>query len=217
MPTTIMAAPSNTACDPILVFRSKGKRNYYNSTYQGRITLSDWLLVSVKNASEWMAGEYQVVSDLHETCMARINLTVPGPVLFPPPISETPTVREGTANQTREGSRRGLLSNGSLEGEPRGRCGMWVSPGFVAAFIAAALYVRWKRGREGPETHRGCEEEGIMDSADSPVCVLARVSHLHKAGTQDIEAGEEIPLNGEVATEPRELSWLPPHSREAAL
>lgn len=76
MPTTITA--SDTACDPILVFTSKGKQNYYSHTYRGRIALSGWLLVSVKNASEWMAGEYRVVSDLHEICMARINLTVPG-------------------------------------------------------------------------------------------------------------------------------------------
>ncbi|CAM4657157.1 unnamed protein product [Caretta caretta] len=214
MPTTITA--SDTACDPILVFTSKGKQNYYSRTYRGRIAVSGWLLVSVKNASEWMAGEYRVVSDLHEICMARINLTVPGPVLFPPLISETPAVREGTANRTGEGSRRGMLSNGSLEREPRGHSGMWVSLGFVAAlFVAAALYVRWKRGREGPETRRGCKEEGILDSADSPVCVPARVSHLPEAGTRDGEAGEEIPSNGEVV-QSRDLSRLPQRSRERA-
>ncbi|EMP24568.1 Killer cell lectin-like receptor subfamily B member 1B allele B [Chelonia mydas] len=132
MPTTITA--SDTACDPILVFTSKGKWNYYSRTYQGRIALSGWLLVSVKNASEWMAGEYRVVSDLHEICMARINLTVPGPVLFPPLISETPAVREGTANRTGEGSRRGMLSNGSLEGgSPPGLDGYKVAVGVLGA------------------------------------------------------------------------------------
>lgn len=94
---------------------------------------------------------------------------------------------------------------------------MWVSLGFVAAlFVVAALYVRWKCGREGPETRRGCKEEGILDSADSPVCMPARVSHLPEAGTRDGEAGEEIPLNGE-GVQPRDLSRLPQCSREPAL
>ncbi|KAG6923555.1 hypothetical protein G0U57_020172 [Chelydra serpentina] len=131
----------------------------------------------------------------------------------PPPISETPAAREGPANQTGEGSSRGTLFNGSPEGEPRGHYGVWASPGFVAAAAAAALYVRWKRGRAGPEPRRGCEEEGI---SDVPVFTPARVSQLHEAGTRDGEAGEEIPLNGEMV-QPRELSCLPQRGRGTAL
>ncbi|XP_050776125.1 uncharacterized protein LOC127032723 [Gopherus flavomarginatus] len=168
MQTNIVAAASDSACHPILVLTDKGKRNYYNSTYRGRISLSDRLLFTVTNASEWMTGEYQVTGDLHGTCMARINLTVPGPISFPPPLSETPTAREGAASPTGEGSSRGMLSNVSLEGEPRGSYGVWISLGFIAAlFTAAALYVCWRHGQEGSETHRGCEEEGISDSTDT--------------------------------------------------
>nr|XP_032643787.1 uncharacterized protein LOC116829194 isoform X3 [Chelonoidis abingdonii] len=111
MQTTLAAAASDSACHPILVLTNKGKRNYYNSTYRRRISLSDRLLFTVTNGSEWLAGEYQIIGDLHGTCMARINLTVPGSVSFPPPLSETPT-----ASPTGEGSSRGMLSNGSPEG-----------------------------------------------------------------------------------------------------
>ncbi|KAH1183079.1 uncharacterized protein LOC123344966 [Mauremys mutica] len=163
MQTTIAAAASDSACHSILLLTNQGKRNYYNSTYRGRISLSDRLLFTVKNASEWMAGEYQVITDLSKTCTARINLTVPGPVSFPPPISETPA-----ASPTGEGSSRGMLSNGSPEGEPRSHYGVWISLGFITAlFTATALYVCWKHGREGPGTRHGCEEEGISDSADT--------------------------------------------------
>ncbi|XP_034613486.1 uncharacterized protein LOC117870444 isoform X1 [Trachemys scripta elegans] len=193
MQTAIAATSYHSACDPILALINKEIRNY-NSTFKGRISLSDQL-VTVKNASKWMAAEYQVLSFLHGTCMARINLTVPDSVPAGP-VSETPSAGEGTANLTGEGSSRGTLSNGSPEREPGGLYGVWISLGFITAlFAAAVLYVCWKRVREGPGTRRGCEEEGISDSADSPVCVPACASHLHEAGTRDREAGEEIPLN----------------------
>ncbi|TFJ96192.1 potassium transporter CPA [Platysternon megacephalum] len=117
----MQAASSDSACDSIMAL-NKGTQNYYNSTYRGRITLSDQLHFTVKNASEWMAGEYQVIKGLYQTCMARIYLTVTGPVSFPLPISETPSAREGTANLTGKGSSRGMLSSGSPErvGSQRG-------------------------------------------------------------------------------------------------
>ncbi|TFJ95350.1 beta-ketoadipyl CoA thiolase [Platysternon megacephalum] len=73
----MQAASSDSACDSIMAL-NKGTQNYYNSTYRGRITLSDQLHFTVKNASEWMAGEYQVIKGLYQTCMARIYLTVTG-------------------------------------------------------------------------------------------------------------------------------------------
>ncbi|XP_044837415.1 uncharacterized protein LOC123344977 [Mauremys mutica] len=144
MQTTVAAAAS--ACHPILVLTNKQKQNYLNSTYRGRISLSDRLFFTVKNASEWMAGEYQVVGDLHGTCTARINLTVPGPVSFPPPISETPAAKERAASPTGEGSSRGTFSNSSLEREPRGRYGVWASLVLLAAFFAV-LCLLDTRGR----------------------------------------------------------------------
>ncbi|XP_032643752.1 uncharacterized protein LOC116829175 isoform X1 [Chelonoidis abingdonii] len=212
MQTTLAAAASDSACHPILVLTNKGKRNYYNSTYRRRISLSDRLLFTVTNGSEWLAGEYQIIGDLHGTCMARINLTVPGSVSFPPPLSETPT-----ASPTGEGSSRGMLSNGSPEGEPRGHYGVWASLVLLAAFFAV-LYICWTHRGDRPITHYGCEEEGISNSANSPVCLSAWVLQQHEAGTQEPsgDAGEGIPLNGEVV-QPRELSWLHQRSRKSAL
>ncbi|KAH1182992.1 hypothetical protein KIL84_004484 [Mauremys mutica] len=159
MQTTIAAAASDSACHSILLLTNKGKRNYYNSTYRGRISLSDRLLFTVKNASEWMAGEYQVITDLSKTCTACINLTVPGPVSFPPPISETPA-----ASPTGEGSSRGMLSNGSPEGEPRSHYGVWISLGFITAlFTATALCLleTWERrtGNQTRHRHQKMEDE----------------------------------------------------------
>ncbi|XP_030399750.1 uncharacterized protein LOC115640844 isoform X2 [Gopherus evgoodei] len=207
MQTTVAAAASDSACHPILVLTNKGKQNYYNSTYRGRISLSDRLLFTVTNASEWMAGEYQVIGDLHGTCMAHINLTVPGSVSFPPPLSDTSTAREGAASLTGEGSSRGMLSNGSPEGEPRGHYGVWAS--LVLLVACCFICICWTRGGDRPITHYGCEEEGISNSANSPICMSAWVLQQHEARTQEPngDAGEGIPLNGEVA-QPRELSWL---------
>ncbi|XP_030399752.1 uncharacterized protein LOC115640844 isoform X4 [Gopherus evgoodei] len=168
MQTTVAAAASDSACHPILVLTNKGKQNYYNSTYRGRISLSDRLLFTVTNASEWMAGEYQVIGDLHGTCMAHINLTVP---------------------------------------EPRGHYGVWAS--LVLLVACCFICICWTRGGDRPITHYGCEEEGISNSANSPICMSAWVLQQHEARTQEPngDAGEGIPLNGEVA-QPRELSWL---------
>nr|XP_032643786.1 uncharacterized protein LOC116829194 isoform X2 [Chelonoidis abingdonii] len=178
MQTTLAAAASDSACHPILVLTNKGKRNYYNSTYRRRISLSDRLLFTVTNGSEWLAGEYQIIGDLHGTCMARINLTVP---------------------------------------EPRGHYGVWASLVLLAAFFAV-LYICWTHRGDRPITHYGCEEEGISNSANSPVCLSAWVLQQHEAGTQEPsgDAGEGIPLNGEVV-QPRELSWLHQRSRKSAL
>ncbi|XP_075770272.1 uncharacterized protein LOC142823285 isoform X2 [Pelodiscus sinensis] len=172
-----VAATDGSSCTPLMVLANKEAPGYFNSTFEGRMNLTTHG-VTVKKAEKWLAGQYRVDTSLHETCLARINLTVP----------ELPAARDEMVNLTGEGSSNGTLTNSSAAREPRSRYGLWAS---LVLLLLLLLYLMYTRnvGGAGAETQRCCEEEGSLNPAG--------VMEQEPNG----EAPKDIPLNDE-ATKP---------------